>query len=176
MAPLPPNGTERLFLDYSVAGYEHTVCNRFDIAESDASDAAGALQAFVEAITPVVYLSTFVRLRLQLRGTDITLPFSYAFPATWGSGSAAGNESAQYWDFIGRGPTGRRVRVSHFGATSVSSGDLYRVAASGVAGLAAALAVLTASDGCFLDIDNQEPTWYPYVNMGVNAYWRNKIR
>jgi hypothetical protein len=28
----------------------------------------------------------------------------------------------------------------------------------------------------FLDIDFTVPVWKNYANVGVNAYWRNKIR
>jgi hypothetical protein len=77
---------------------------------------------------------------------------------------------------VGRGPTGRRVRVALFGAVIEQFGDDFRISGSENALVADAIAVLTSDGDIFLDVEYEVPVWHNYINLGSNAYWRNKIR
>jgi len=175
MAPLSPDSTARVYLDYSVAGYDHTLICRHN-STGTIADAVDALQAFITAASPGVYASTLIGLRASNSGSNITFPLSNTFSTSWGSGAAAGNESAQYYDMVGRSVDGRKVRAAIFGATQVSASDKYRVPYSAGSFWSDMIDALGADVNCFVTISAQTPTWHQYANTGINAYWRNKIR
>lgn len=176
MAPLAPNSTARVFVDYTVAGHQHTLQCRFD-APNTPSDCLPVIGDFLTAFGNQLYASTLVGVRYTVAGGTVSSPFSaVGMPTSWGSGAATGNESAQYYDFIGRTTGGRRVRVSVFGAVNVSVNDVFRIPISGNPPWSDALDVLEAAEGVFIGIDGLQPYWHPYVNTGINAYWRNQIR
>lgn len=176
MAPLPPNTTARLFVDYTVAGHQHTLQCRFD-APNTPNDALEVVGSLLTAFGSQLYLSTFVAARYVVAGGSVGVPVTpVGFPTTWGTGSAAGNESAQYYDLIGRSTSGRRVRVTVFGATVVSTNDVFRIPTTLGPPWSDVKDVLDGAEGTFLAIDGSQPLWYPYINTGINAYWRNQIR
>lgn len=175
MAPLPPESTARVYLDYTTCGYQHTLICRFK-SGATIQDAVDQLSAFVTGAGTQVYASALVGLRASNDGSNITYPLANTFPTTWGSGSASGNESANYYDFVGRSADGRRVRVALFGAVNVSVNDLFRITGVGSAPWSDMLAALTDNPDVFCTISEQTPVWHNYVNTGINAYWRNTIR
>jgi hypothetical protein len=79
-------------------------------------------------------------------------------------------------DFVGRGATGHRVRVAVFGCIIADYGGDYRLTGAESALVGNAIAELTSDVDIFNDIDYENPVWHNYANLGVNAYWRNKIR
>lgn len=175
MAPLPPNTTARVLLDYSVAGYEHTMECRIKTGATS-QDAVDAMASLIGALDAQLYESTFVGLRRIDEGANVSYPLSETFAASWGDGAAVGNETAQYYDFVGRSADGRRVRVAIFGAKIVSNNDVYRLPKS-LGGLwEDALDAIAADPDVFVTISEQSPLWHPYINTGINAYWRNKVR
>lgn len=175
MAPLSPDNTARVYLDYSVAGFEHTLIARY-ASLGDISTTVAHMADFVNAFGTQLYLSTFIGLRASAVGSSVTFPVSETFPATWGSTDVAGDETANYYDLIGRSVDGRRVRAAMFGAKNQSSADKFRLSTSLGAPWSDVLDVLTTAFPSFCTISGLEANWHAYVNLGMNAHWRNKIR
>lgn len=175
MAPLPPESTARVYLDYSVAGYEHTLQCRIGTGAT-IQDGVDALAALIGALSDQLYATDLVGLRASNDGSNVSYPLSNTFATSWGDGAAAGDESAQYYDFVGRSVDGRRVRAAVFGAQIVANANIFRLPTS-LGGLwLDAWNALTNAEGAFVTISDQQPVWHTYINTGINAYWRNKIR
>jgi len=176
MAPLPHNNTGIFYLDYSVAGFDHTLQVRFGTGSS-ALEAAGMTDAFLAALTTNIYLLTVIGARVQDIGTNVSYPVDWDGDDTYGSDAGLAYTSAFYYDFVGRSLDGRRARIAVFGAKSAAdsldANYRYGTATSWVVG---ALAALEALPACPVSISGEVVNWKQYANGGVNAYWRNHIR
>lgn len=177
MAPLPSNTTGVVFLDYNTCDEPHTVQCRYG-ASSDANGAMTVLDAFLTALSPVLNLVTIVGARERVAGGNVSLPLTWLGSATYGSGAGPHNESAYYYDFVGRSADGRRVRMAMFGAGGDHDGigEDFRFSVADSSDIAAAFAVLAAAGADCVSISGLPVSWHPYANGGVNAYWRNRIR
>jgi len=175
MAPLPSNNTDCWFLDYQVATTTHTMLVRAVPGTTNAQ-ASTAIDALLTELANTHYLMTVIGLRQRPAGSSITNPATWTGASTFGTGTAPKASAANFWDFIGRSHLGSRARLSVFGAKATVYGDDYRINPGESAEATAALAVLVASTQFFIAIDGTKPTFYPYVNVGENAYWRNHIR
>ncbi len=175
MAPLPSNNTGVLFLDYSVGGEDHTVQFRYPPGGSliDLKDVA---DQFLSALGDAIMTITITGARHRAEGENITLPTAWTGASTYGTGSATHDQSAWYVDFVGRSAGGRKVRIAIFGAASFEDniGHDYRLPATDQ--IADALTVLNDNGDILTGIDGETVVWYSYANVGVNAYWRNRIR
>lgn len=175
MAPLPFNNTSVLFVDYATQGFPHQVQCRFD-SPSTVDDAMASVDEWFAAIANAIGETTITSARWLENGGSVTTDVVWIGSPAYGDGTGDPFESAQYYDWIGRSPGGRRVRVAVFGAQNLQNGGDYRSQLGEDVALDAGLAVLQAAEGTFLAIDGTQPIWKNYTNMGVNAYWRNKIR
>lgn len=175
MAPLPSNNTACLFVDYSVGGEDHTMLVRIG-AGSTVADAMLALSDFLTTLVATIFTITITGARQRAVDAIVTTPVTWIGDATYGTGTATHAQSAWYINFVGRSPQGRKVRLAVFGAVNIvdlAEND-YRLPATGA--VEDAIAVLQAADTVIVAIDGNGPIWYPYANLGVNAYWRNRIR
>lgn len=175
MAPLPSNTTDVWFWDYSTAGEDHTLQMRSSSGITDA-EASTAIDTLLDLSDGNLYPITFLGFRHRVAGSNVTLPAVYTGGVTFGTGTTNPGDSAQYSDYIGRSPDGRRVRLALFGFKTPQVGGNYRMTPAEFPGLTAILAHLNADPDLFVSISGQAPVWYPYANTGVNAYWRNRIR
>jgi hypothetical protein len=177
MTPLPANNTGVLFVDYSVCGENHTMEVRYDGGGSVA-DAAVFADQLLTAASPGLFLLTILGTRHRAAGSNVSLPTIWPGSATYGSGSGAHYQSAWYADLVGRSDDGRRCRIAVFGFQEVAdtTNNDYRVLrsessiADDMVAAAEAGVHAPASIGGFLC------SWHQYINIGVNAYWRNRIR
>jgi hypothetical protein len=175
MPPISPDNTQRFFVDYTVAGFQHTLLCRAGSTVT-AADAGATIAALFAAFDSAIYVATIDGFRSAAPGTNVTVPEVWPGDPSYGVGAGVPANSAQYYDMIGRGAAGHRVRVALFGAILVTDGGDYRMSSAEDALVANAIAVLTSDGDIFLDINYDVPVWKPYINLGVNAYWRNKIR
>jgi hypothetical protein len=175
MAPLPSNNTGVLFLDYSVGGESHTMQFRYSDGGTVA-DMKDVADQFLTALGDAIFEITITGARHRPKDETITLPESWTGSSTYGTGSATHDQSAWYIDFVGRSAGGRRVRIALFGAASFEDniGHDYRLPATDQ--VADAILVLQSNSDILTAIDNETVVWYSYANVGVNAYWRNRIR
>lgn len=175
MPPLPSNTTGVVFVDYSVGGHDHTIEARYSASGSQAG-AMTVIDDLLTSLAAVLFTLTINGARHRPALSNVTLPVPWTGAATYGSGVAVPAQSAWYYNFIGRAPSGRRARIGVFGSnavTDISAGD-YRIPIVGA--FVGARAVLDAAPDDAVAIDGDTPVWYDYVNCGVNAYWRNRIR
>ena len=175
LAPINPNNTQRYWVDYTTCGEQHSLQCRAVSTVTDA-DAGATMAAFLNAVSVWTRLITIDGFRRAAPGSNVTTSVTWPGSATYGSGAGSHYETAQYVDFIGRGPTGRRVRASVFGVNFSSLGGDYRISSAESPAVAAAIAELTSDAEIFVDVEYEIPVWHPYANCGVNAYWRNKVR
>lgn len=175
MAPLPGNLTDRLFVDYIVAQHQHTQVVRYS-SPNTYQDAYDAFLSIAVALDDQLYASTLVGARVAVVGSNISLPVSVTGATTWGTGAAGDKATAQFYDFIGRGGDGRRVRATFFGAVTVDFEGLFRLQADDAVAFADALTAVDEAEGAYLTVSGGEAVWKAYINCGVNAYWRNQIR
>lgn len=175
MAPLPSNTTATLFVDYSTGDENHTIQVRFGVGGS-ISDAMGFLDRFWTALDNTIYTLTVLGARVRDLGSTVTYPVTWTGAPTYGDGVANHGQSAWYIDFIGRSIGGRRVRLTTFGAAAVqdATDHDYRLPAAG--NVADALGEIELSSDVPVAIDGDPAGWQQYGNLGVNAYWRNRIR
>lgn len=175
MAPLPPDSSARAWVDYHTCGEDHTAMIRFK-APATATDVADAFTAFVGAIGAFFALSTVISVREAADGSNISNPAAGTWPVSWGAGAGDHAMTAHYMDFVGRSVDGRRSRLALFGCLVNQQGDDYRATSAESSLVTDAVAVLNGVADIFLSINKFKPTYYPYANMGTNAYWRNRIR
>lgn len=175
MAPLPPDSTARVKVNYSTCGFEHTAMIRFK-EPNTVDDVVTEFNALITAIGSLFYLSSFIDAQVAVSGSNVFNPVAGGWPVTWGSGVGPNYATAHYLDFVGRSLDGRRVRLALFGCQSYTSGDDYRALSTESAAVDDAVNVLNDAEGVFLSINGFQPIYKSYANIGVNAYWRNKVR
>jgi len=184
MAPLPSNGTNRLFLDYTSVNIEHTMLLR--LADS-VTDPEAAATSYATLFAARMYPSdSFFRARFSLSGEDFSLPIPFtAVPGALPSGTPTwpqDPESTQL-SFIMRGITsGRRARVEFFtsittttwpGDNRYNPGD-----AAPIDTLRANFEAAAESGGTYplVTVAGDFTTVYGYVNICQNSYWQRKQR
>jgi len=173
---LPPNNTERWWLDYTVNGDTHSWLMR---TEDDAdplvvSDVFGDL---INNFTDASFYSwSALGLRRALRGSDVTLPFTFTgTPPSFTGTAVSTDDRAKQLSITGRDLSGHKARFFLFGAKLVSNGD-YRTITAESAEVAAFLAALSATPTFFLSINGLSVSWHPYVNIGWNDHWVKQAR
>lgn len=184
MAPLPPNSTARLFLDYTSLGVGHTMMIRFDDTPGIAADTADAYAAVFSQL--MIETDSFFAARVSALGSDFSLPIEFGavpglLPNTttpWGQDP----ESAQM-SVVFRGvETGRRGRIEFFtpvGFTPWPPDNRYNPGEQ--ATVDAFLADLVglgepAGDFPLQTVGGDHVAINQYVNIRLNAYWQSKQR
>jgi len=127
------------------------------------------------ALSPILYATTVDKVEYAPSGSSIFNPVTSGIEGnTYGSGAGSTAVAPYFYGFIGRSSGGRRVRFDIFGSTIL--GLDYRFQPGEDANIDGAVLVPQASALDFLAIDGIKPTWYSYVNGGVNAYYQRKNR
>lgn len=177
MAPLPPNSTARLFLDYSDGQHAHTLSWRYDQADLAVTDVMDALDAFLTAFTTGLYLITILSARYQLTGETITTPVAWTGAATYGSGSMPAVDAPREVRFLARSSGGRKTSFAVYGS-SIGIPATYRYNVGDNAAVDAAIAQLqlAADISAFITIEGLPPTVYQFADVNFNSYWERKAR
>lgn len=175
MAPLAPDSTARVWVDYHTCSEDHTLLIRYkDPATTD--DVADAFSELMTLIGAFFAVSTVNGVRAAALGSNVSNPIAGGWPTGWGSGAGDHAMSANYLDFIGRSLDGRRTRLAIFGCIVRQQGDDYRATIAESSVVNDGVSHLNSFPNIYLSINEFKPVYYPYANMGVNAYWRNRIR
>lgn len=187
MAPLPPNSTARLFVDYvtgNTLGVEHTFQVRYLGGDRSAADAQARVLSFLGGVGAgnLVVGWRVLRVRTALAGEDFTgvqTPIAglAAFIGTNGSGYLRDRQTEE-WTWQGRGVASpRRVDISLYGLRADVPQTLrHPVGGSSPAWVGASCAALQAAGSPLVAIDGAEIIWYSYVNQNRNSYWERRIR
>jgi len=175
MPPISPDNTQRFWVDYTVCGYQHTLQCRAG-STVVASDAGATIAALFAVFDTSLFALTIDGFRSAVPGSNISVPETWPGDAGYGSGAGVPADTANYYGLIGRGATGHKVRVYLFGATVSTFGGDYRISGGENALPGDAITALTSDGDIWLDVDYEVPIWHNYINVGTNAYWRNKVR
>lgn len=175
MAPLPPNTTYRWFVDYRWQGGQHVMQFRTPAPLSD-SDVATEIRGFLLAIAPALHTSwTTMQLRRSAAGSLLSFPVAMAAVVGTNTFSPTPLQYPRFISWVGRGPTGRRTRITVYGAEPSVSDD-FRLTAGENAAIQAGVDYLQHADRTFVTIGGDEPIWAEYANAGYNAYYQRQRR
>jgi hypothetical protein len=183
MAPLPDNNSGRYFVDYVANGREHTVMFRYPAGALPNEPGIAFLESCREfldeanAVMPSDY--TLTGARYSASGTNFTVPLDTPVLEGTPTGTPDLANAPAFWTFIGRTLGGRQSKVLLIGvAVDPNDGGTneknYRLTSAENGTVTTMVATLNASGQCA--IDNLEPNWYPYVNLGYHAYWQKALR
>lgn len=175
MTPLPPNNTERWFVDYSVSGTAHTLLLRAE-APTDASTVSSFVSDLFGALTTNLYATTISGLRKAAQGSDISLDQPYTGTTEFGADAAGDGFKPAFIAFQGRSEGGRPVKLTIFGYKDIGDVGDYRFVPGAGSSIADAQAVIEATAGFPCAIDANNVIWKTYVNCGFNAYWQRQAR
>jgi hypothetical protein len=174
MAPLDPANTARAYLTYLTAGQNHTLTVRLDGAMSDA-DASTHISAFIDAMSPLLFHSVFVRFERSAMGSNVRIPAVWTGTTEWGGAEADPDEAPFFFSFTGKDFDGRAVRVELFGRGR-ASGDSWRLSEVDDTSVADALAELRTSDAIWNTISDSGAIWNSYANKSVSQHWVKEVR
>jgi len=174
MAPLPHNNTAIYYVDYSVDGQEHTFEVRFNGAVSP-SAFGSHINGFLGPLAALLDEVTINVVRFQAEGSDVSNPVVAGIEGnTYGTGTGGPDNVPRFLNFVGRSSGGRRVRLAVFGYKGANS--VWRLTSTESTDISDAVDVLNGTSGTFIAIDGIDAIWYPYANIGYNAYWQRKER
>lgn len=188
MAPLPDNGTPRLFLDYTSLGVEHTLLLRpaVELTVSEQGAMANAWAAVLGA--KMLNTDSIYAVRYSPQGANFSLNLLYTpVPGALPANTTIWDQDPEsvFLSWTARSTTtGRRGRYTLF--TPVRSTtwpldnryspgedaviDALRTNVTNLVGFGTTgVAPLTAIDGTFQSV-------YAYTNIGLNAYWQREQR
>lgn len=175
MAPLPPDSTARVRIKYHVCGRDHVAQIRYK-APNTVADVLSEFNDLITIVGAQFFATVMVGVTAAAEGSNIFNPVEDEALSGWGSGAGTPAQTANMFDFVGRSVDGRRVRFDLFGSQAEKSGDTYRESGTASSVVNDAVSLLNDAEGTFLSINGFQPIWANYVNLGPNAYWRNKIR
>ena len=114
MAPLNPNNTPRLFVNYTVGGEDHTQMVRYlpSGSQSAAVDTLVEMWAFLDAS---LYLCTITSLQYSIAGSNVRIPLVWPGDPSYGSGAPSAGQEMKFFSVVGKDNSGRRVRLEQFG-------------------------------------------------------------
>ena len=176
MPALPPNSTDRYFLDVSVGSVDHsTVIRTGDSATHD--DVIGWLTGFITDLGNNVAGTTLRGLRKQEAGAVFSFPVATGtLPTSWGFGAPSKKAAGRYLSFVGRSASGHRCRMTWWGFIQESVSDDFRVNPGEMEALSLLVEDLNSSPDIAISVNGDKPVWLLYANFGDNAHFRNKLR
>lgn len=191
MAPLPENGTGRVWLKYATGGgttsQEHEVMLRY--ADGLGGSPIGLANVLAGLVTSALGANRFfdgwkaVSMRAAAAGSNIsfplTLPGSLVTFVGAGQTTATRVEQAREAAWEGRSlTTGRRGSFSFYGlATALFPGQDFREAYISEGFVADVLDYIDEMDtGYFVALDGSRLTYAPYCNWQFNSHWETELR
>jgi len=107
--------------------------------------------------------------------SDVSNPVAFTGEATYGADAEPGTAQTTYLAYMGRTLTGRRVRVAVYGYKG-SVTDNFRLSSAEDANAYGGIAELGSYNNRWVGIDELDPLWQLYVNVGFNAFWQRQAR
>jgi hypothetical protein len=188
MAPLPPNSTPRLFLDYTSMGIPHTLMVRLPAAAALPEVEGFAFALGSVLVTRMLEGDSVLSARYSNAGSSFSFPIN--FDPNPGILTNAGNIWGQdpestFISVVGRSAvSGRKSRVEFFTpvtTTSWPSDNRYNPGESAPIdtfrlNLLNVLNGISTGGLAAVTIDGTDVFYNPYVNIAQNAYWQRKQR
>lgn len=180
MAPLPPENTGRVWVDYVAQGRQHSMQVRYGTPGAPGSDLLEALDDVLIALNPFMPEDwAFVDARYAVDGSTVSIPLVFT-PTSFDGGQPVRLSSAPaFLSLVGRDTLGKRVRLYALGTSfgPDEEGGIatdYRLAITENVSAAALYSAVASSP--FTTITGSDPAWKPYLNLGYNSYWQRKVR
>ncbi len=188
MAPLPPNNTTRLFLDYTSVGVPHTLMVRLPSAAPIPEINGFAFALGSVLVTRMFDTDSVYGARLSNVGSNFSFPLE--FDVNPGVITLFGNQWAQdpesvFLSIVGRsGTSGRKSRVEFFTSVSTAawpSDNRYNPGEAGPVdtfreNMLSVLNGVSTGGLAAIAIDGSDVIYNQYVNIALNAYWQRKQR
>lgn len=185
MADYAPHYTPRYRMRYRVLGQVHTATIRFPRGSTTVSSEGAAFFTDLLDVFGLRLMSDF-----SILGADVALTDSNVFlpaanlPVLNDTSAAAGDESYKpvYVSFVGRSIAGHRAVMFLYGLafspnSAENTANDYRIQSTEDNAVLQAVSVFNGVTGIDLVAnDNNDVVWYPYVNVGFNAYYQKKAR
>jgi hypothetical protein len=182
MAALPANATSRYFVKYFSAGRTHKASFRYTGGSGLPTplfiELVGGFFDSLHALISSDFV--FVSASYIAEGTNIELPMDTPPAITPSTVALTLGDSPRYVSFVGRGPSGHKIRVYVFGI-SLDPGDSaqvatqdYRVLPEEITSIGNALTALVILNP--LTIGGDMPIWHQYANVGYNVHFQKKAR
>lgn len=114
MAPISPDNTGRIYVDYLVGGEEHTVVARWltGIGPVTALSTMAEVFAFLD---PVLYTTAILGARYSVEGSNVTLPITWPGDPSYGAADPSPGKEMLFISMTGKSTLGRRWRIEFFG-------------------------------------------------------------
>jgi len=172
MAALPPESTARFRVHYTIGNLQHTM----ELRSGASPSGLGTLVAhFLSELDGAIGAMIIDFVEWAASGSTIFNSVVTGIEgSTFGTGTITADVRAHAYNFIGRSPGGRRVRIMVFGAVALGT-DFRFIAGENVAVDAGRQALVDAGSN-LLCIDGLQPVWKSYVNTIVNAHWQKALR
>lgn len=177
MAPLPENGTERFWLDYTDGINDHSLLVRFNGATATVNQVMGSVDDFMLALSPELYQISVNGARVSAAGSNISVPVVWTGGVTYGNFAMPNELSPRQLCFLGRDGTGRRVRWFMFGWDAAPP-DPFRIGITPATAFDNAIQAILGgqTNEIWLTIAGNVPTLYTYVDINYNSYYEAKAR
>lgn len=175
MAALPPNSTERWWLDYQTAQGKHALLMRTEDGTTSV-DATASFVALLEAAAPGIAELVVIGMRRAATGSNITVPVAWLAGTDYGDlGAQPAIARPAFLSMTGRTTGGHRAELQLYALAGVTQSD-FRLQ-PGESGIVDDMFdVLSAAEGTWLAIDGLAPFWNRYVNVALSAYYQRKAR
>lgn len=175
MPPLPENNTDRLWVQYNSGAGIHEMMFR-KITGASKPDFITQVRNFCTALAPLARnTGGFQAARYSTAGTDLSFPEPWTLIAGTNTSAPGVGSRPAYYTFTGRSSGGRKVRIFFF-TPYVGLEDDFRRELGDVPALDSARTVLVNAPQLIGSIEGIPATWYPYYNVGYNAYWTRRSR
>lgn len=187
MADFAPNFTARYVVRYSVLGLEHTM--QFRIGRSAGLTGlvgmTGKVTNFLAQLQPLLFANwTVLDAKYSAEDTSFFVPVAAPTQPT-GAIAVPANPLSQATlstSFVGLSSQGHKARLFVYGLnigpenTAFVSTDDFRVTSVDTADIADAIAVLNTGSPTTKANDDNDVTWYEYVNTKYNDFHVRKGR
>lgn len=185
MADYAPNYTARYRIRYRTLGQVHTA--QFRLSRANANPAVAGAAAFSDVLTalgPTLFADwQIIGADVAQEDSDVFLP-STPLPTHTGLSVATGDESFRplFCSFVGRSTSGQRAAIFFYGYTNSphsadNTANDFRVTSTESSIVDDVVNMLNlAHGGALVANDNNPIVWYPYMNVGVNAYYQRRAR
>lgn len=175
LPPLPEDNTARLFVNYRYEDTEHEAQFRL-LSPFTQSDLVGWVNNWLDTYSDLWQtLVEFHSADWAAAGSSVRNPVSWTPVVGTGPNQTDPARLSRSTSFVGRSPDGRKLRLFFYGMF-FGPDDSYRVEASLVATLAAAITALNALTSRVGTISGSAPIFKPYVNIRNNSYWQTELR
>lgn len=175
LTPLPDNNTARLWVQYNSGTGIHEMMFR-QVTSVTKADFIFQVREFCTALAPLMRnTGGWSAARYAAAGSDLSFPEVWALIAGTNASVPGVGLRTLYYTFTGRSLVGRKARLFFYTPYGAQEDD-YRREVGDVAQLDNARAVLNAAARKIAAIDGSPPEWYPYYNVGFNAYWQRRSR